>query len=273
MGITHQARRPPVRGPRRPAAGRVAARDGQRLRHARRPGGIRNEPKAIRKVEFPDGNTDEPRQAQAQARLLRRRGLRGHEDPRAERAERAPARAPRSAARPPARPAPPTTSTTPGSSATRRDLATLGLGRLLRTRSGRCAACTASTSPAAPSRPDLARLHERRPRATDCDSFPTPTQPAAQPFSASSPRQGTPERRHEHPAPGRRALRHGVAAPRPATGGQPPAATDYDGGRRPRGVDARAPSGPRRSEASAAAARGAGGRRPAATAARARPGA
>ena len=83
-------------------------------------GGIRNKPHRDQEGRVPRRQVRRPRQAEAQARDLRRRGLRGHEDPREERARRHRRDRRTSAARRPARPARPTTSTTPGSSATRR---------------------------------------------------------------------------------------------------------------------------------------------------------
>ena len=83
-------------------------------------GGMRQQAEGDQEGRVPGRQVRRPRQARAQARVHRRRGLRGDEDPRAERARAAPARRRRSAARRPARPARPTTSTTRGSWATRR---------------------------------------------------------------------------------------------------------------------------------------------------------
>ena len=146
-GDRDQARRPAGRGPRRPSPGRLPAGDGQRLRHAR----VRRHPQ--RAEGDPEGGVPRrqdrrPRQAQAQARVHRRPGLRGHQDPEAERDRAAPARARRSAARRPARRAPPTPSTTPGSWATRPSWPPRA-GSATPTRSSRCPAWPAAPSPPA----------------------------------------------------------------------------------------------------------------------------
>ena len=99
----------PAEGAGRPAAGRDPAGDGERLRHAghrRRPSQGHRHPQG----GVPRRQVRGPGQLQGQARAHRRPGLRGHEDPQAERAAAAPARAPSSAAPPPARRAPPTAS-------------------------------------------------------------------------------------------------------------------------------------------------------------------
>ncbi len=86
-GNRDEARRPARRGPRRSAARRLAARDGQRLRDARvgrHP--QRGEGHPARGV--PRRQVRRPRQAQAQARVHRGPGLRGHQDPQAERDRR-----------------------------------------------------------------------------------------------------------------------------------------------------------------------------------------
>ena len=83
-------------------------------------GGIRHKPIAIRKVKFADGKSDNFTSDKGKRVLTDGAGLRGHEDPREERAGRhRHARRRSSAARRPARPARPTTSTTRGSTATR----------------------------------------------------------------------------------------------------------------------------------------------------------
>ena len=84
-GHQDHARRPPRRGSGRPSAGRLAARDGQRVRHAR---GRRRPQRADRDQEgrVPGRQVGRPGQAEAQAGVLRRRGLRGDEDPPAEHA-------------------------------------------------------------------------------------------------------------------------------------------------------------------------------------------
>ena len=86
-GHHHQARRLPGRGPGRPAPA-ACRRSRWPTPTPRSPsGGMRNEPEGDHaRSMFPDGKSDDLGQARARARLLRRRGLRGHEDPRAERA-------------------------------------------------------------------------------------------------------------------------------------------------------------------------------------------
>ncbi len=111
-------------------------------------GGIRNEPKAIQKVVFPDGKTDDLGKPKRKRVFTDGDGLRGHEDPREERPGRHRHRARRSAARRPARRAPPTTSTTPGSWATRPSCRPRS-GSATRTRSSRCLAWPAAPSPPA----------------------------------------------------------------------------------------------------------------------------
>ena len=119
-GHHDQARRLPGRGPRRPQARRVAARDGERVRDAR----LRRHPQQADRDQaaskFPDGDVEDLGKPQARARALGRRRLRGHEDPEAEHPGGHRDARRTSAARRPARPAPPTTSTTPGSTASRR---------------------------------------------------------------------------------------------------------------------------------------------------------
>ena len=84
-------------------------------------GGYRVKPIVVRKVTFPDGHVDDLGKPTKHQGLRGRRDLRGHADPREERAGAAPGtERPRSAAPRPARPARSTTSPTPGSSASRR---------------------------------------------------------------------------------------------------------------------------------------------------------
>ena len=83
-------------------------------------GGYRVKPIVVRKVTFPDGHVDNLGKPTRTQGLRGRRDLRGHADPREERAGRHRAPRRRSAARRRARPARSTTSPTPGSSASRR---------------------------------------------------------------------------------------------------------------------------------------------------------
>ena len=112
----------PARGRhRRARRGRDAARDGRRLRHARRR--RRPPPRDVdRQGRVPRRQGRQAGRRDGHARAHPGPGLRGHAHPRGRDHQAAPAPAtPRSAAaRRPARPAPPTTSPTPGSSDTRR---------------------------------------------------------------------------------------------------------------------------------------------------------
>ena len=83
LGITTKLDGVPSEGARRPAPRRLAARDGLRLRDARR----RRHPQRAagdQEGRVPRRQVRRPRQAEAQARHHRRRGLRGHEGPREE---------------------------------------------------------------------------------------------------------------------------------------------------------------------------------------------
>ena len=115
------ARRLPRRGDRRAHGRRLAARHGRRLRHLRN-GGVHHTATAIDRVEFPNGDVDEPDEGRAQPRPDRGRGLRGHRRARGGGRQRHGYRRQLcgSGATWPARPARPTTTPTPGSSATRR---------------------------------------------------------------------------------------------------------------------------------------------------------
>ena len=79
-----QARLPAGRGPGRPQAGRDAARDGERIRHA---GRRRHSPPADGDPQgrVPGREVGGALEPQGQARADRRRGLRGHEDPQGQR--------------------------------------------------------------------------------------------------------------------------------------------------------------------------------------------
>ncbi len=119
MGITSQAERLPGRVARRPRDGRLAARDGQRLRddHQRRLAhqADRRSPRSC----FPDGKIDKTMgKVRKRQDLHRRRGLRGHPGDEGQHQRAAPApRAASAAATARARPARPTASRTPGSTA------------------------------------------------------------------------------------------------------------------------------------------------------------
>ena len=119
MGITTKLDAYPGRGPRRPAARRVAARDGERLRHAR----VRRHPQRAEgdhEGRVPGRQVRRPRRAQARARRSPTAWPTRSPRSSSRTCSAAPARPRRSAAPRPARRAPPTTSTTPGSWATRR---------------------------------------------------------------------------------------------------------------------------------------------------------
>ena len=151
-------------------------------------GGIRNKPKAINEGRVPGREVGRPRQAQARARVLRRRGLRGDQDPRAEHAGAAPARA-REHRLPGRRQdrAPPTTSTTPGSSATRpsspRSVWVGYPNALVEMRSVHGISVAGGTFPAAIWHDYMMVAH-----GDDCERFPPPTEPGqrSRPSSAST---------------------------------------------------------------------------------------
>ena len=84
-GHHHEARRPTR--PRAWAACAEACRRSRwpRLRDARRQAGCATSRRRSTRVVFPDGKTDDLGEPEAQARVLRRRRVRGDQDPRAER--------------------------------------------------------------------------------------------------------------------------------------------------------------------------------------------
>ncbi len=120
----------------------------------------------------PGRQVREPRQRGGQARAHRRRGVRGHQDPRDERASRAPAPPPTTAAPQPARPAPPTSRRTPGSSATRPS-SQPPCGSATQTPASPCRARQGGTYAAPVWHAFMIPAH-----GDYCDDFPEPTEPA-----------------------------------------------------------------------------------------------
>ncbi len=188
-GHHDQARLLPGRGPRRPAARRLAAGDGRRVRdarlgrHAQQAEGDRarwSSPTASpRTSASPSASGCSPTASPTRSRRCWSRTCR-------------PAPAPRrtSAAPPPARPAPPTTSTTPGSWATRPHLATsvwVGYPNALVSMSAtRIGAVAGGTWPAR-----IWHDYMNVAKGDDCDSFPQPTEPVQfQPFFGKYSRTG-----------------------------------------------------------------------------------
>ena len=90
-GHQDQARRPAGRGPRRPAARRLAARDGQRLRHAGLGRHAQRAEGRSSKVEFPDGKSDDLGKPKRKRVFTDGQAYEVTQDPRAERDRAAPA--------------------------------------------------------------------------------------------------------------------------------------------------------------------------------------